>query len=128
MYKWNEEKNAILKSTRGFSFEEVVAIMSEEGVLDNYKHPDQYIYEELEILEAIESDKITSVDFDNEEIKKLSKETLAYLKQKKQISINMKQSDLDFIRQRANDIGISYQNIIQALVHNYATGKLKLTI
>ncbi len=50
MYKWNEEKNAILKSTRGFSFEEVVAIMSEEGVLDNYKHPniekypDQYIY------------------------------------------------------------------------------------
>ncbi len=88
----------------------------------------KYDHEELEILEAIESDKITSVDFDNEEIKKLSKETLAYLKQKKQISINMKQSDLDFIRQRANDIGISYQNIIQALVHNYATGKLKLTI
>ena len=88
----------------------------------------KYDPEELEILEAIESDKITSVDFDNEEIKKLSKETLAYLKQKKQISINMKQSDLDFIRQRANDIGISYQNIIQALVHNYATGKLKLTI
>ena len=88
----------------------------------------KYDHEELEILEAIESDRITSVDFDNEEIKKLSKETLAYLKQKKQISINMKQSDLDFIRQRANDIGISYQNIIQALVHNYATGKLKLTI
>ncbi len=88
----------------------------------------KYDQEELEILEAIESDKITSVDFDNEEIKKSSKETLAYLKQKKQISINMKQSDLDFIRQRANDIGISYQNIIQALVHNYATGKLKLTI
>ena len=88
----------------------------------------KYDHEELEILEAIESDKITSVDFNNEEIKKLSKETLAYLKQKKQISINMKQSDLDFIRQRANDIGISYQNIIQALVHNYATGKLKLTI
>ena len=88
----------------------------------------KYDHEELEILEAIESDRITSVDFDNEEIKKLSKETLAYLKQKKQISINMKQSDLDFIRQRANDIGISYQNIIQALVHNYATGKLKLMI
>jgi len=88
----------------------------------------KYDPEELEILEAIEGDKITSVDFDNKEIKKLSKETLAYLKQKKQISINMKQSDLDFIRQRADDIGISYQNIIQALVHNYDTGKLKLTI
>ena len=88
----------------------------------------KYDNEELEILEAIEGDTVASVDFDNEEIKKRSKETLSYLKQKKQISINMKQSDLDFIRQRANDIGISYQNIIQALVHNYATGKLKLTI
>ena len=88
----------------------------------------KYENEELEILEAIENDKVTSIEFDNEEIKKLSKETLAYLKQKKQISINMKQSDLDFIKQRANDIGISYQNIIQALVHNYATGKLKLSI
>ena len=50
MYKWNEEKNAILKSTRGFSFEDVLLAMSDEGVLDNYKHPnkekypDQYIY------------------------------------------------------------------------------------
>ena len=88
----------------------------------------KYENEELEILEAIENDKVTSIEFDNEEIKKLSKETLAYLKQKKQISMNMKQSDLDFIKQRANDIGISYQNIIQALVHNYATGKLKLSI
>ena len=88
----------------------------------------KYDNEELEILEAIERDDVTSVDFDNDEIKKHAKETLNYLKQKKQISINMKQSDLDFIKQRANDIGISYQNIIQALVHNYATGKLKLSI
>jgi len=40
----------------------------------------------------------------------------------------MKQADLDFIKQKANDIGISYQNIIQALVHNYANGKLELKI
>ncbi len=50
MYKWSEEKNAILKSTRGFSFEDVVRVMSNDGVLDNYRHPnkekypDQYIY------------------------------------------------------------------------------------
>ncbi len=88
----------------------------------------KYDNEELEILEAIEGERVVSVDFDNEEIKNLSRETLAYLKKKKQISINMKQSDLDFIKQRASDIGISYQNIIQALVHNYATGKLKLSI
>ncbi len=88
----------------------------------------KYDNEELELLEAIESGDISSVDFDNDKIKIEAKKTLDYLKKKKQISINMKQSDLDFIKQRASDIGISYQNIIQALVHNYAVGKLKLNI
>ncbi len=87
-----------------------------------------YSKEELEIVEAIENDKLKSVPFDNDAIKLEAKQTLKYLKQKKQISINMKQSDLDFIKQKANDIGISYQNIIQALVHNYVTGKLELRI
>ncbi len=50
MYRWNEDKNSILKSTRGFSFNDAVKVMSKEGVLDNYKHPNaekypnQYIY------------------------------------------------------------------------------------
>ena len=88
----------------------------------------KYNDEELEILEAMENQNIEKVSFDNELIKTMASDSLNYLQQKKQISINMKQSDLDFIKQRANDIGISYQNIIQALVHNYSTGKLKLTI
>ena len=87
-----------------------------------------YDQEELELLDAIENGTATSVVVDNEEIKKRAAETLNYMKQKKQISINMKQTDLDYIKQRASDIGISYQNIIQALVHNYATGKLELNI
>lgn len=50
MYKWNEDKNSILKSTRGYSFNDVLEAMRKEGVVDNYKHPnkekypDQYIY------------------------------------------------------------------------------------
>lgn len=88
----------------------------------------KYSSEELELLEMIENDEMKSVAFDNDAIKAMAGDTLDYLKQKKQISINIKQSDLDFIKQRANDIGISYQNIIQALVHNYATGKLKLRV
>ena len=87
-----------------------------------------YDKEELEIVDAIENNKLKSVPFDNDAIKADAKHSLEYLTQKKQISINMKQSDLDFIKQKANDIGISYQNIIQALVHNYATGKLELRI
>jgi len=88
----------------------------------------KYSKDELEILDAIENDNIQSVDFNNENIKSMATDTLQYLKQKKQISINIKQSDLDFIKQRASDIGISYQNIIQALVHNYSVGKVELKI
>lgn len=50
MFKWNEEKNSILKSQRGFSFNDVVKVISQEGVIDHYKHPNvekyprQFIY------------------------------------------------------------------------------------
>ena len=50
MYKWNEDKNTILKSTRGVSFDDILRILLSDGVLDNYKHPqsdkypNQYIY------------------------------------------------------------------------------------
>ena len=50
MYRWNEDKNALLKATRGFSFNDVLDEMAQNGVLDNYKHPNtksypnQYIY------------------------------------------------------------------------------------
>lgn len=88
----------------------------------------KYDADELELLDAIELEAVEPIAFDNEKIKATATNTLAYLKQKKQITINMKQSDLDFVKQRAKDIGISYQNIIQALIHNYAHGKVELKI
>ncbi|MCX6073372.1 MAG: hypothetical protein NTY39_03555 [Campylobacterales bacterium] len=88
----------------------------------------KYDADELELLDAIELEAVEPIAFDNEKIKAMATDTLAYLKQKKQITINMKQSDLDFVKQRAKDIGISYQNIIQALIHNYAHGKVELKI
>jgi predicted DNA binding CopG/RHH family protein len=87
-----------------------------------------YTDEELEIVDAIENDKLQSVPFDNESIKKMAYKTHKQLNQKKQISINIKTSDLEYIKQRAKDIGISYQNIIQALLHSYTTGKYELKI
>lgn len=88
----------------------------------------EYTKEELELLEAIESNKLESMPFDNNNIKQMAKKTREYNQEKKQISINLKKADLDVIKQRADEIGISYQNIIQALVHNYATNKLSLKI
>ena len=88
----------------------------------------KYSDAELEILEAFENDEVEKAEFDNDKIKKMASQTYEKLNQKKQISINIKTSDLEFIKQKAKDIGISYQNIIQALLHNYTTGKLKINI
>ncbi len=44
MYKWNEDKNSILKATRGFSFNDVLEVIAKNGVLDNYKHPNKVKY------------------------------------------------------------------------------------
>jgi len=50
MYKWDEDKNSILKSQRGFSFNDVLTEIKKNGIVDNYKHlneekyPNQYIY------------------------------------------------------------------------------------
>jgi len=50
MYKWDEYKNSILKSQRGFSFNDVLEEITKNGIVDNYKHPNeekypnQYIY------------------------------------------------------------------------------------
>ena len=88
----------------------------------------KYTDEELELLDAIEENQPKTERFDNEAIKEMASDTLEYLNEKKQISINLKRSDLDFIKQRAKDIGISYQSIIQSLVHNYSTNKLELKL
>jgi len=87
-----------------------------------------YSTEELELLDAIENENLQTVPFDNKDIKEMAKQTREYKQEKKQISINLKRADLDMVKQRADDIGISYQNIIQALIHNYTTNKISLHI
>jgi len=87
-----------------------------------------YTSEELELLESIENNKLQKADFDNDKIKAMAKQTKAYNQEKQQISINLKKVDLDIIKQRAKNIGISYQNIIQALVHNYSNNKINIQI
>jgi len=44
LYRWNDDKNSLLKATRGFSFNDVLTEMAENGVLDNYKHPNEERY------------------------------------------------------------------------------------
>lgn len=47
---------------------------------------------------------------------------------KQQISIKLNPVDIQIIKAKAQKTGIPYQNIIGALIHNYAEGKIKLEI
>lgn len=38
--RYSEEKNQILKATRGISFEEIITYIAEGGILDDKRHPD----------------------------------------------------------------------------------------
>ncbi len=44
MYRWNEAKNEILLSQRDISFNDVLQELENNGILDNYKHPDKNKY------------------------------------------------------------------------------------
>ena len=86
--------------------------------------------EELELLEELESGSFIEAPLSEDEKKRYSdyaKYTKS-LQEKKQTTIRFSVSDLAIVKAKAKEIGIGYQNLIQALVHNYAKGKIKLEV
>ncbi len=49
-FNWNEEKNELLKSERGISFERIVVAIEEGHLLDVLEHPNQEKYQNQKIL------------------------------------------------------------------------------
>lgn len=43
-FDWNEQKNSLLKETRGIGFEDVQAALQDQKLLDVIEHPDQKRY------------------------------------------------------------------------------------
>ena len=86
---------------------------------------------EKEIMEAMENGEYEPVPISKDEMKELqdaARRKLEELDVKKQISLKIRESDLQTIKKKAKEVSIPYQNIIQALVHKYATGQIKLEI
>lgn len=86
---------------------------------------------EREIIEAVENDEYDFKPVGEKEMKELqdaARRKIEELDIKKQISLKIRESDLLTIKQKAKEVSIPYQNIIQALVHKYATGQIKLEI
>jgi predicted DNA binding CopG/RHH family protein len=84
--------------------------------------------EELELLEELESGQWKDKPLTVNEINsyKNSAQYTKSLTEKRQTTIRFSVADLAVVKAKAKDLGIGYQNLIQVLVHNYATGKLKL--
>ena len=84
--------------------------------------------EELEIVEYIESGKAESVPNVKEEIARFTQMAKEQTSKKKAISIRLSESDLYLLKKKALSTGLSYQNIIQSLVHQYTHDKIKASL
>ena len=89
-----------------------------------------YDNEELTLLDEIESREWQDLPLSEEE-KESYAQNAAYTKslnEKRQTTIRFSVRDLALIKARAKELGIGYQNLIQALVHNYVEGKCELKL
>lgn len=84
--------------------------------------------EENEIIEHIEVHRAESVSNVEEEMSRYTNMAKKYTTKKKAISIRLSENDLYLLKQRALATGISYQNIIQSLVHQYTHNIIKATL
>jgi predicted DNA binding CopG/RHH family protein len=82
--------------------------------------------EEMGILKAFEANELErSIDAE-EEILLARMAAKEHLSKSKNITIRLSLGDVTIIKNRAQETGIPYQTIISSLVHQYATGKIKL--
>jgi predicted DNA binding CopG/RHH family protein len=81
---------------------------------------------EKDILESVENDEWQSKGNLNERTKELQ----SYLQnqKKKAISIRISENDLYELKKKALENAIPYQNLIQMLIHQYATDKIKVSV
>ncbi len=62
-YQWDDRKNAILKRTRGISFEQVVVHIERGDVLDVMAHPNEAKYPGQQVLVVNMNDYAYAVPF-----------------------------------------------------------------
>lgn len=85
--------------------------------LDEYEH---------ELLESVENGEWKSKGNIDERLKSLQ----SYIKNqnKKAISIRISENDIYELKKKALENSIPYQNLIQMLIHQFATNKIKLSV
>jgi predicted DNA binding CopG/RHH family protein len=87
-----------------------------------------YLDDELEMLDDIESGKFKVVDQLEQEVIEAVEAAKNTTARKKNINIRVSEADIAKLKAKSIETGIPYQTIVNALIHNYAIGKLKLEI
>jgi uncharacterized DUF497 family protein len=63
IFRWDNEKNALLKTNRGVCFEQVVMLMERGDVLETIEHPNQDMYPEQKIAAIMIDDYVYLVPY-----------------------------------------------------------------
>jgi len=81
---------------------------------------------EQDILQSVENGEWESKNNINDRLLELQ----SYIKnqKKKAISVRINENDIYELKKKALENGIPYQNIIQILIHQFATNKIRLNI
>jgi predicted DNA binding CopG/RHH family protein len=81
---------------------------------------------ETELLQSVENGEWQSYGNIDERMKELQ----SYVKnqKKKVISIRISENDIYELKKRALENGVPYQNIIQMLIHQFASNKIQLSV
>ena len=81
---------------------------------------------EADILQSVENEEWQS----RGDIDKRIKELQSYVKnqKKKAISIRVSENDIYELKKKALESGVPYQNIIQMLIHQFASNKVQMSI
>jgi len=88
--------------------------------------------EEKELIESLENEEweeITGEDI--KKYKKMFKQAVINTKkarklENKKVTINLFESDISLIKEKAVKEGLPYQTLIKQIIHKYATGQIKL--
>ncbi len=70
VFRWDNDKNEFLKSSRGVCFEQVVLLMEREDILETVEHPNQNKYPRQKIATVMIDDYAYLVPYvqENDEI------------------------------------------------------------
>jgi len=81
---------------------------------------------EQDILQSVENGEWESKNNVNDRLLELQ----SYIKnqKKKAISIRINENDIYELKKKALENGVPYQNIIQILIHQFATNKIRLSM